>query len=305
MAACGLIETRVSHEHDAVTDLAVTGMHPMPAAAGIGLRAPHVGHVLRERPPIAWLETHAENLFAAGGPFHAAIERIRDEYPLSLHGVGLSLGSADALDDVHLKRLAALVARYQPELVSEHLCWGAIGGRHSNNLLPFPFSREALALMVSRIGQVQETLGRQILVENISTYLRFRDDDYAEWDFVTEVIRRSGCGLLCDVSNIYVNSINHGFDPHVYLRALPRAAVREIHLAGFTCKENLPVPLLIDSHNRPVDCAVWDLYEDAIALFGPTPTLIEWDMDIPELEVLLNEATRAQGVLDAYRTLAA
>lgn len=280
-------------------------MQPMPARAGIGLRAPHVARVLAERPPIAWLETHSENLFAAGGSFHHALEHIRADYPLSLHGVGLSLGSADALDRAHLQRLREVVDRYQPALVSEHLCWGALGGRHSNDLLPLPFTEEALALMVSRIGQVQDALGREILVENISTYLHFEGGDYSEWDFVDAVVRRSGCGLLCDVNNIYVNSVNHGFDPRVYLRALPPAAVKEIHLAGFTRKENLPVPLLIDSHSQRVDTQVWALYADAIALFGPVPTLIEWDQDIPELEVLLDEAARAEEVLDARRSRAA
>jgi uncharacterized protein (UPF0276 family) len=271
----------------------------MPAHAGIGLRAPHVARVLAERPPIAWLETHSENLFAAGGSFHDALERIRADYPLSLHGVGLSLGSADALDRAHLRRLREVVERYQPALVSEHLCWGALGGRHSNDLLPLPFTEEALALIVSRIGQVQDVLGREILVENISTYLRVEGGDYTEWDFVAAAVRRSGCGLLCDVNNIHVNAVNQGFDPRVYLRALPRAAVKEIHLAGFTRKDNLPVPLLIDSHSRRVDTEVWLLYADAIALLGPVPTLIEWDQDIPELEVLLDEAARAQEVLDA------
>ncbi|MEW9572280.1 DUF692 domain-containing protein [Rhodanobacter sp. Si-c] len=277
----------------------------MPARAGIGLRAPHVARVLAERPPIAWLETHSENLFAAGGSFHHALERIRADYPLSLHGVGLSLGSADELDRAHLRRLREIVDRYQPALVSEHLCWGALGGRHSNDLLPLPFTEEALELIVSRIGQVQDALGRDILVENISTYLRFEGGDYAEWDFVAAAVRLSGCGLLCDVNNIYVNSINHGFDPHVYLRALPRAAVKEMHLAGFTRKDNLPVPLLIDSHSRRVDVQVWALYADAVDLFGPVPTLIEWDQDIPELDVLLDEAARAEEVLDARRARAA
>jgi uncharacterized protein (UPF0276 family) len=273
----------------------------MPVAAGIGLRAPHVNRVLHEKPRVPWFEVHSENLFAKGGSLHQAMERIRSDYPLSLHGVGLSPGSADAIDASHLARLAALVQRYQPALVSEHLCWGAVGGRHSNDLLPLPFTEEAAALLVSRIGQVQDVLGRELLVENISTYLRFQQADYTEWDFVAQVVRRSGCGLLCDVNNIYVNSVNHGFDPHQYLRALPREAVREIHLAGFTRKEELAVPLLIDSHSRPVDAAVWALYADAVDCFGPVPTLIEWDQDIPELEVLLAEAARAQEVLDACR----
>lgn len=281
------------------------GTHPMPAAAGIGLRAAHLERVLREHPAIAWVETHSENLFAAGGRFQAAMERIRGEYPLSLHGVGLSLGSADTLDRAHLARLKALVVRYQPELVSEHLCWGALGGQHSNDLLPLPFTEEALTLLVARISEVQEVLKRELVVENISSYLRFLDGDYTEWDFVAQAVQRSGCGLLCDVNNIYVNSVNHGFDSCVYLHALPREAVREIHLAGFTCKEGLPATLLIDSHSRRVSEEVWALYAEAIALFGPVPTLIEWDQDIPPLEVLLTEAARAGEVLDAHRALAA
>ncbi|MGH8113068.1 MAG: MNIO family bufferin maturase [Rhodanobacteraceae bacterium] len=283
----------------------VTSVQPMPVRAGIGLRAPHVGRILAERPRIAWLETHIENLFAAGGPFHDAMDRIRPDYPLSLHGVGLSLGSADRLNAAHLHRVCELVNAYQPELVSEHLCWGAIGDWHSNDLLPLPFTGEALKLVVERIDQVQEALGRQILVENISTYLRFEGGDYAEWDFVAEVVQCSGCGLLCEVNNIYVNSVNHGFDPHLYLRALPRAAVQEIHLAGFTRKENLPVPVLIDSHNRRVSADVWELYAEAVERFGPVPTLIEWDQDIPELEVLLDEAAHAEEVLDERRAFAA
>ncbi len=281
------------------------GAGPMPVAAGIGLRAPHIMRVLAEHPSVAWLETHSENVFTAGGPFHDALGLIRRDYPLSLHGVGLSLGSADGLDAAHLNRLREVVHRYQPDLVSEHLCWGAVGGWHSNDLLPLPFTEEALRLVVARIGQVQDALGRQILVENVSTYLRFEGGDYTEWEFVAEAVRRSGCGLLCDVNNIYVNSVNHGFDPQVYLRAMPRSAIQEIHLAGFTRKDNLAVPLLIDSHSRRVAPDVWDLYADAIALFGPVPTLIEWDQDIPELEVLLDEAAHAEGVLDAHRALPA
>lgn len=288
-----------------ISSVIATGARPMPASAGIGLRAPHIYRVLRERPRVPWFEIHSENLFAAGGSLHQAMESIRADYPLSLHGVGLSLGSADALDAAHLARLAALVDRYQPALVSEHLCWSAVGGRHSNDLLPLPFTEETLTLLVARISQVQDALGRELLVENVSTYLRFREGDYTEWEFVAEVVRRSGCGLLCDVNNIYVNSVNHGFDPRVYLHALPHDAIREIHLAGFTRKDELAVPLLIDTHSRPVDDAVWALYAEAIARFGPVPTLIEWDQDIPELEVLLAEAARAEGILHAHRTLAA
>ena len=252
-----------------------------------------------------WFEVHSENLFAAGGAIHASMQRIRADYPLSLHGVGLSLGSADSLDMRHLDRLAELIHQYQPALVSEHLCWAASGGVHSNDLLPLPLTHEALELLVSHIGKVQETLGRELLVENVSAYLRFSQADYSEWDFVAEVVRRSGCGLLLDVNNVYVNSVNHGFDPRDYLRAMPAASVREIHLAGFTRKSGLAVPLLIDTHSRPVDPAVWALYAETLDRLGPVPTLIEWDQDIPELEVLLAEAARAEELLDARRPVVA
>ena len=284
--------------HDAST----LATRPIPAAAGVGLRAPHIQRVLDERPRVPWFEVHSENFFGAGGGALDVLERVRADYPLSLHGVGLSLGSADTFDDKHLAQLHALVQRYEPGLVSDHICWGAIDGTHFNDLLPLPFTREALDLMVARVQQVQDTLGREFLVENVSSYLTFQHAEMSEWAFVAELVRRSGCGLLLDVNNVYVNSINHGFDAHAYLSAMPRAAVREIHLAGFTRKTDLAVPLLIDSHSRPVDEDVWALYVKALNLFGRVPTLIEWDQDIPELEVLLAEATRAEALLDACRT---
>ncbi len=278
---------------------------PIPAAAGIGLRAPHVAQVLEERPTVPWFEVHSENYFAEGGAAHAALARIRADYPLSLHGVGLSLGSADKLDLAHLARLKQLVERYQPALVSDHICWGAIGDVHLNDLLPLPCTREALELMVSRVQQVQDALGREFLVENVSSYLSFRDAEMPESAFVAELVRLSGCGLLLDVNNVYVNSVNHGFDPHAYLRAMPHDRVREIHLAGPLRKDALPVPLLIDSHSRPVADEVWALYREALDLCGPQPTLIEWDQDIPTLDVLLAEAGRAEELLHARRTVAA
>lgn len=278
---------------------------PIPAAAGIGLRAPHIERVLSERPPVPWFEVHSENYFGAGGAMHTALERIRTEYPLSLHGVGLSLGSADGLDPTHLATLRQLVDRYEPALASDHISWGAIGDIHLNDLLPVPCTAEALTLMVSHVQQVQEALGREFLVENVSSYLSFRHAEMPESAFVAELVRRSGCGLLLDVNNVYVNSVNHGFDPHDYLRVMPHGSVREIHLAGFLRKDQLPVPLLIDSHSRPVADEVWALYREALALCGPQPTLIEWDQDIPELEVLLAEAGRAEESLHACRTATA
>ncbi len=279
--------------------------HPIPAAAGIGLRAPHIARVLDEHPAVPWFEVHSENYFAAGGAMHAALERIRVDYPLSLHGVGLSLGSADGLDLTHLATLRRLADRYEPALVSDHICWGAIGDIHLNDLLPMPYTRDALTLMVSHVQQVQDALGREFLVENVSSYLDFRHAEMPESAFVAELVRRSGCGLLLDVNNVYVNSVNHGFDPHEYLQTMPHDAVREIHLAGFLRKEKLPVPLLIDSHSRPVADEVWALYREALTLCGPQPTLIEWDQDIPELEVLLAEAGRAEESLHACRAATA
>jgi uncharacterized protein (UPF0276 family) len=260
--------------------------------AGIGLRAPHYAEVLRRRPRLEFLEVHSENFFAAGGPALAWLERFRGAYPLSLHGVGLSLGSADALDRRHLERLAALVERFEPLRVSEHLSWSSIGGRHANDLLPLPFTAEALGLACARIGEVQDRLRRTILVENVSTYVAFPESAMPEWEFVAAVARRSGCGLLLDVNNIHVNAANHGFDARGYLEAIDPASVGEIHLAGHEAIDGL----LVDTHGRPVSDAVWRLYEDATRRFGPRPTLIEWDTDIPALDVLLAESGKADAI---------
>jgi uncharacterized protein (UPF0276 family) len=271
------------------------------AGAGIGLRAPHVGQVLAERPSVPWLEVHSENYYVDGGPALAALTRIRADYPLSLHGVGMSLGGTDPLDRAHVAKLARLIDRVAPTLVSEHLCWSSIGGRHVNDLLPLPYTEEALRHVCARIAEVQDHLGREILVENVSSYLAFADATIPEWEFVATVARRTGCRLLCDVNNIYVNAINHGFDADAYLEALPREAVAEIHLAGFDASG----PCLIDTHGAAVAPEVWALYRRAIARFGPVPTLIEWDTDIPPLATLLAEAATAQSVLGMHDALAA
>ncbi|HVA54570.1 MAG TPA: DUF692 domain-containing protein [Gammaproteobacteria bacterium] len=278
---------------------------PIPVKAGIGLRPPHFKRVLEERPPIPWFELHSENFFCAGGELPAVLESIRRDYPVSLHGVGLSLGSSDRLQLGHLVKLKDLIQRIQPGLVSEHLCWGAIGDRHLNDLLPLPYTEEALDLMVERVRSAQDFLGRPLLIENVSTYLSYRHSTIPEWEFVAALAERSGCGLLLDVNNIYVNSVNHGFDSHTYISAIPAAAVGEIHLAGFTAKEGLAVPLLIDTHSRPVSEPVWELYRQALVHVGPVATLIEWDQDIPELEELLAEATKAEGILCESHALAA
>lgn len=259
---------------------------------GIGLRAPHHAEVLRRRPALGFLEVHSENFFAAGGPALAGLERVRAAYALSFHGVGLSLGSADAVDQAHLRRLAALVRRFQPMLVSEHLSWSSFGGRHAHELLPLPFTEEALAHVVARIGAAQDALGRELLVENVSSYHRFAVSAMPEWEFVAEAARRSGCKLLLDVNNIWVNACNHGFDARRYLAAIPAAAVGEIHLAGHQEVDGL----LVDTHGARVSAPVWALYAEAVARFGIRPTLVEWDVDIPELDVLLDEAGRARAI---------
>ena len=262
---------------------------------GIGLRKPHYGDILERRPDLAFLEVHSENFFAAGGAALATLARFRDAYPLSFHGVGLSLGSADPLDEGHLRRLSELVDRFQPELVSEHLCWSSIGGRHANDLLPLPCTQEALELVVSRVTQLQERLRRRVLLENVSSYLRL-EAAMPEWEFVAEVARRSGCGLLLDVNNIWVSSVNHGFDPLRYLQAIDPASVGEMHLAGFEREGGL----LVDTHGREIAEPVWGLYQAAVNHVGIVPTLVERDANIPPLDDLLAEAQRAASVQRSF-----
>lgn len=267
----------------------------LPLRAGIGLRAPHVRQVLDETPQVAWFEVHSENFFADGGPALETLSALRARYPVSLHGVGMSLGTTDRLDKRHLNRLRELACRIEPAAVSEHLCWSSVGGRWYNDLLPLPYSHEALEQVSRNVQQVQEILGHRILVENISSYLRFHPEEMPEWDFLAELARRTGCGLLLDVNNIHVSSRNHGFDPQEYLDGIPREAVCEIHLAGYEEIDDL----LIDTHSRPVQPDVWQLYERALSRFGPRPTLIEWDQNIPPFAELVAEAARAQRRLDA------
>ena len=274
---------------------------PAGGAVGIGLRTPHYAQVLERRPALAFLEVHSENFFCDGGAPLAWLERFRAAYPLSVHGVGLSLGSADRLDERHLAKLEALVRRFEPCLVSEHLSWSAIGGRHANDLLPLPFTEEALALVVERVARVQERLRRTILLENVSTYHAFPQSTIPEWEFVAEVARASACRLLIDVNNIHVNACNHRFDARRYLAAIDPGSVAEIHLAGFEKADDC----LIDTHGVPVSPEVWSLYEAAVARFGAQPTLIEWDTDIPALDVLLGEARKARAILASREALAA
>jgi hypothetical protein len=269
--------------------------------AGIGLRAPHVAEVRATRPRAGWFEVHSENYFVDGGPALAALAAIRADYPLSLHGVGLSLGSTDPLDRGHLARLARLIARVEPALVSEHLCWSGVGGRHFNDLLPLPYTEEALAHVCDRVDAVQEALGRELLIENVSSYLAFAASTIPEWEFVAAVARRTGCRLLLDVNNIHVNAVNHGFDADAYVAAIPADAVAEIHLAGFDASG----PCLIDSHGAPVAPEVWALYRRTIGRIGARPTLIEWDTDIPSFAALQREAATAQAMLGECDAVAA
>lgn len=266
----------------------------IPVGAGIGLRACHYREILQRLPDVGWWEVHSENYFGDGGqPLHY-LERIRALYPVSLHGVGLSLGRADDLDRDHLRLLRRLVHRIEPGLVSEHLSWGAVGPIHLNGLLPLPYTEESLAIVCAHVDQTQSFLARQILVENISSYLQYAHSTIPEWEFTAEVARRTGCGILLDVNNIYVSACNHGFNAAGYLNAIAPAAVGEIHLAGFDRLGDL----LIDTHGTRVCREVWDLYRQAVARFGPRPALIEWDTDIPALTVLEDEAATAQTILE-------
>jgi uncharacterized protein len=266
--------------------------------AGIGLRFQHHKAVAETRRQIAWLEVHTENYMGGGKPI-AYLEAIRADYPISLHGVGLSLGSAEDLDAVHLERIRQTAERIEPALVSEHLSWSVVDGRYLADLLPLPMTEEALDIVCRHVDQAQAYLRRGILLENPSTYMRWRHSTIPEWEFLAAVASRTGCGILCDVNNIYVSAANHGWDPSAYLAALPPAAIGEIHLAGHSVRELEDGRVLrIDDHGSRVIPAVWALYAQALARFGPTPTLIEWDTDIPALEVLLDEATRAAALLD-------
>jgi uncharacterized protein (UPF0276 family) len=259
---------------------------------GIGLRAPHVAEVVATRPRVGWLEVHTEN-YLGGGPAPRALDRIRREHAVSLHGVGLSLGSAEGLDRAHLARVMDLVRRIEPMLVSEHLSWSIAGGTYLNHLLPLPYTEESLALIAGHVTEVQEALGRPLLVENPSSYLRFQHSPIPEPEFLAELARRTGCSLLCDVNNIFVSCRNFDQDPAAYLDALPGSSIGEIHLAGHARNEAEGRIVLIDDHGSPVSDEVWALYARALERFGPRPTLIEWDTDIPALPVLLDEAGRA------------
>ena len=275
----------------------------IPPRGGVGLKAEHYRTILETLPDIGFFEVHAENYMGAGGPPHRYLSAIRERYPLSLHGVGLSIGADRPLDEDHLQRLKRLIERYRPGLFSEHLAWSSHDTGFLNDLLPVPYTTETLVRVADHIDQVQSTLGRQMLLENPSTYLAFAESTYSEIDFIAEVVRRTGCGLLLDVNNVYVASTNQQWDPVAYIDAYPLAHVEEIHLAGYTREaDDKGRPLLIDTHNRPVDDIVWDLYAYAVELIGPVPTLIEWDADVPAWPTLKQEAGRAEAIMLATKS---
>lgn len=275
----------------------------MPPRAGVGLKSAHYRTILESRPRIGFFEVHAENYMGEGGPPHRYLTGIRGHYPLSLHGVGLSIGAAGPLDREHLRRLAGLARRYQPALVSEHLAWSSHGTVFLNDLLPVPYTTETLARVCEHIDQVQETLGRQMLLENPATYVAFADSTWSETDFLAEAAHRTGCALLLDVNNAYVAATNQGWSPVRYLQMFPLAAVRQIHLAGHAADADARGrPLLIDSHDRPVCEIVWELYGRVIGELGPTATLIEWDQRLPAWEILHRQAAQAEAIMAAARS---
>lgn len=276
---------------------------PIPPRAGVGLKPEHYRDILGTAPDIGWFEIHAENYMGEGGPPHHYLGTLRELYPLSLHGVGLSIGGSGALDAEHLLRLKALIGRYQPSLFSEHLAWSSHDNVYLNDLLPLPYTEETLARVCDHIGEVQDTLGKQMLLENPSTYLAFAETEMSEVEFLREVVRRTGCGLLLDVNNVFVQAVNHCFDPAAYIDAFPVEHVGEIHLGGHAAdSDDDGSVLLIDDHGREVADPVWTLYARALARAGPTPTLIEWDNDVPGWEVLFAEAKRADQFIADRRT---
>lgn len=271
----------------------------LPLQAGIGFKPQHFDALRVDAAPPAFVEVHAENYMGAGGPAHAQLSTLRERLPLSVHGVGLSIGGHAPLDPVHLARLKTLIDRYQPAAFSEHLAWSTHDGRFFNDLLPLRYDAATLDLVCEHIDQVQVRLGRRMLLENPSTYLEFEDSSYSEPQFLSEIVRRTGCALLLDVNNVYVSCHNHRHDPVEYVAGLPLRAVRQIHLAGHAQERDATgEQLLIDDHGSPVSTAVWALYRHVIAQTGPVPTLVEWDTHVPAYATLREQARLAQVLLD-------
>ncbi|MBI3785275.1 MAG: DUF692 domain-containing protein [Deltaproteobacteria bacterium] len=267
---------------------------------GVGLRTKHYSEILGIWPRVDWFEIISENFMVRGGrPLHV-LEQVRNHYPIVLHGVSLSIGSADGLDFDYLGRLRALAERFDPAWVSDHLCWTGVGGHNLHDLLPLPYTEEAIDHVAERVKRVQDFLGRQILLENVSTYLEFQQSTMPEWEFLTAVVEQADCGILLDVNNIYVSAFNHGYDPQAYLNGVPAGRVHQFHLAGHTDRGTF----LHDTHDHPVIPAVWDLYADAVRRFGSVSTLVEWDDHIPPFAEVLAEAEKARAVALASSTAA-
>lgn len=278
----------------------------LPPSAGVGFKPEHFAAIIEAPQPLGFFEVHAENYMGAGGPPHAQLARLRADYALSVHGVGLSIGSMQPLDRDHLSRLRILCDRYEPESFSEHLAWSSHDSVFLNDLLPLPYTPETLDRVADHIDLVQETLGRPMLLENPATYVTFEASTIEETDFLGQLARRTGCGLLLDVNNVFVAATNHHLDPHAYLTRFPLAQVREIHLSGHAeTVDDHGAPLLIDSHDTPVKDPVWALYAEVIARTGPVATLIEWDNDVPDWPVLRAEAEAAGALLARVRQRAA
>jgi uncharacterized protein len=272
--------------------------NPIPAQAGVGLKPSHYAEILETKPKVGWFEVHPENYMGEGGSPHAYLTAIRNDFPLSLHGVGMSLGGVDPLDEAHLKRWAALVDRYEPGLVSEHLAWATHDGNFMNDLFPLPLTQEALDVMAEHVDQMQSALSRQILVENPSTYICFEGETMSEPEFLHALSARTGCGILLDVNNVYVSASNHGFDAVAYLDEIDAKLIGEIHLAGHAVETIGDEKLRIDDHGSSVASDVWSLYERLIMRVGAKPTLIEWDTNIPSWQILKGEADKAQVILN-------
>lgn len=270
----------------------------LPATAGVGFKPEHFDEIRADASFAGFIEVHAENYMGAGGPPHAMLERLRRDHALSIHGVALSIGGSGSLDREHLKRLRTLCDRYEPESFSEHLAWSSHGEMFLNDLLPLPYTAETLDRVVSHVDETQAALGRKMLLENPATYVTFAESEIAETDFLAEIARRTGCGLLLDVNNVFVSATNHGFSARAYLDAFPLPLVGELHLAGHEAEmDEAGAPLLIDAHGAPVAEPVWALYADVLSRAGPLPSLVEWDNDVPDWPTLRAEARRAEALL--------
>jgi len=282
---------------------------PIPVSAGIGLKTQHFDEIIADKPPLGWFEVHMENYMGEGGVLHHYLERIRQDYPLSGHGVGLSLGSSDRLDQEHLQRIKTFIDRYQPALVSEHVSFSTVGGHYLNDLLPLPYTDESLKVVVNNVNEMQDFLGRQVLVENPSTYLQFKSSNnpqsghdnawLAEVQFLNDLAKETGCGLLLDINNVFVSCMNHNWSMHDYIRRINGQAVQEYHLAGHTEKKWRDQTIRIDDHGANVSYDVWELYDFTLDMIGERPVLIEWDTNVPSLLTLVQEAQRAEYYMQA------